>query len=66
MRWDDKYKKDVEIKRHNRMPIAYKIDKSEVTKFRKSAFEMLKGVKRLFILHVDTKHIITISSQNNL
>jgi transposase len=30
MRWVDKYKKDGEIKRHNRMPIAYKIDKMEV------------------------------------
>ena len=30
MRWVDKYKKDGEIKRHNRMPIAYKIDKNEV------------------------------------
>jgi transposase len=30
MRWVDKYKKDGEIKRHNRMPVAYKIDKNEV------------------------------------
>ena len=30
MRWVDKYKKDGEIKRHNRTPIAYKIDKNEV------------------------------------
>ena len=30
MRWVDKYKKDGEIKRHNRRPIAYKIDKNEV------------------------------------
>ena len=30
MRWVDKYKKDGEIKRHNRTPVAYKIDKNEV------------------------------------
>jgi ribosomal protein S25 len=30
MRWVDKYKKDGEIKRHNRTPLAYKIDKNEV------------------------------------
>jgi len=30
MRWVDKYKKDGEIKRHNRIPVAYKIDKNEV------------------------------------
>ena len=30
MRWVDKYKQDGEIKRHNRRPIAYKIDKNEV------------------------------------
>ena len=28
--WVDKYKKDGEIKRHNRTPVAYKIDKNEV------------------------------------
>ena len=30
MRWVGKYKNDGEIKRHNRTPIAYKIDKNEV------------------------------------
>jgi transposase len=30
MRWVDKYKKDGQIKRYNRTPIAYKIDKNEV------------------------------------
>ena len=30
MRWVDKYKKHREFKRHNRKPIAYKIDKNEV------------------------------------
>tara|TARA_B110000093_G_C12717374_1_gene304748 strand:+ start:390 stop:611 length:222 start_codon:yes stop_codon:yes gene_type:complete len=30
MRWVYKYKKHGEIKRHNRTPIAYKIDKNEV------------------------------------
>jgi transposase len=30
MRWVDKYKNDGEIKRHNRTPLAYKIDKNEV------------------------------------
>ena len=30
MRWVDKYKKDGEIKRHNRTPVAYKIGKNEV------------------------------------
>jgi transposase len=30
MRWVDKYKKDGAIKRHNRTPVAYKIDKNEV------------------------------------
>ena len=30
MRWVDKYKKDGEIKRHNRTPVAYKIDKNKV------------------------------------
>ena len=35
MRWVDKYKKDGEIKRHNRMPVAYKIDKNELKKNKK-------------------------------
>jgi len=30
MRWVDKYKKDGEIKRHNRTPLAYKVDKNKV------------------------------------
>jgi hypothetical protein len=30
MRWVEKYKKDEEIKRHNRTPVAYKVDKNKV------------------------------------
>ncbi len=75
IRWVDKYKKDGEIKRHNRIPVTYKIDKNEVKyileeikKNKTITMEdlLVKVKEKYFSFDISRRHLGRVIKDNNI
>ena len=75
MRWVDKYKKDGEIKRHNRTPVAYKIGKNEVKYILKEIKKnktitmedlIVKVKEKYSLFDISRRHLGRVIKDNNI